>query len=240
MSEHEHALQVPPDGCDGNAAPYLLGALAEDERVAFENHVPTCAVCREELAAMQPAAAALPLAAPQLGAPEGLRVRVLAQVESEPRGEGVAKRPPARARAGRGRRPWLSGGLPATAAAGIAVAAAVLAIVLSGLSSTPATRVFKAEVLAPGASGYVSVSGSRAQLTLSGMPATTPGRVYELWIKRSGAPAPTDALFTVSHAGTATVGVPGSVAGVRDLLVTSEPLGGSRAPTRKPVVIAAI
>jgi anti-sigma-K factor RskA len=72
------------------------------------------------------------------------------------------------------------------------------------------------------------------------MPATTPGRVYELWIKRSGAPAPTDALFTVSRAGTASVGVPGSVAGVRVLMVTSEPLGGSPAPTREPVVVAAI
>jgi hypothetical protein len=95
-------------------------------------------------------------------------------------------------------------------------------------------------VLAPGASGFVRVSGGHAELTLSGMPQTTPGRVYELWVKTTGAPKPTDALFTVTSAGRATVGVPGGVAGVRDVLVTSEPAGGSLAPTRQPIVVAAL
>ena len=45
------------------------------------------------------------------------------------------------------------------------------------------------------------------------MPQTAPRRVYEVWVKRSGAPQPTDALFTVTAAGDATVGVPGSVRG---------------------------
>jgi hypothetical protein len=62
--------------------------------------------------------------------------------------------------------------------------------------------------------------------------------VYEVWIKRAGAPLPTDALFTVAADGAATVGVPGGVSGVREVLVTSEPRGGSRAPT-SPVVIDA-
>jgi len=62
--------------------------------------------------------------------------------------------------------------------------------------------------------------------------------VYELWIKRSGGPERTDALFTVSSHGEASVGVPGGTAGVKTLLVTSEPLGGSSAPTTAPVVVA--
>jgi hypothetical protein len=62
--------------------------------------------------------------------------------------------------------------------------------------------------------------------------------VYEVWIKRSGAPQPTDALFTVTAQGDATVGVPGSLDGVKVIMVTSEPLGGSRVPTTSPVIIA--
>jgi hypothetical protein len=57
-------------------------------------------------------------------------------------------------------------------------------------------------------------------------------------VNTTGAPKPTDALFNVTSAGRATVGIPGGVRGVRDVLVTSEPAGGSPAPTRNPVVIA--
>ena len=242
MSEHEHAPPARPDGCEGNAAPYVLGALSEDELVAFERHLTSCQTCRDEVATLGAVATALPLAAPSQRAPEQLRARVLAQIEAEPRGEGAAgERSPARPRAVRERAGLLRGSLLAPLGGAAALAAVVLAIVLSGGGGGGgAVHIFKAEVHSPGASGYVSVSGSHGQLTLTGMPATAPGRVYELWIKRSGAPAPTDALFTVSRSGTATVGVPGSVKGVRDLLVTSEPLGGSRVPTREPVVIAAI
>ena len=71
------------------------------------------------------------------------------------------------------------------------------------------------------------------------MPQTPPGRVYEVWVKREGAPQPTDALFTVTSAGSADGRAsPASVAGVTQVLVTSEPLGGSRMPTSAPVIVA--
>jgi hypothetical protein len=63
--------------------------------------------------------------------------------------------------------------------------------------------------------------------------------VYEVWLLHSGSasPQPTDALFTVTKAGSATVEVPGGGAGrVREVLVTSEPLGGSTTPSG-PVVL---
>jgi hypothetical protein len=111
-------------------------------------------------------------------------------------------------------------------------------VLVSGGGGRGTSRTIRAEVLARGASGFVRVSRGHAELTLTGMPQPSPGRVYELWIKRAGAPTPTDALFTVSTGGAATVGVPGGLAGVRAVLVTSEPLGGSRVPTRAPAVIA--
>jgi hypothetical protein len=82
------------------------------------------------------------------------------------------------------------------------------------------------------------VSGGHAQLDVSGMPQTPAQRVYEVWVKRDGAPQPTDALFTVTAAGDATVDVPGGVQGVKVIMVTSEPRGGSKVPTSAPVIVA--
>ncbi|HEX5224942.1 MAG TPA: anti-sigma factor [Solirubrobacteraceae bacterium] len=262
MSEHE--LHGSHQDCDGNAAPYVLGALSESEHHAFLAHLQTCAVCREEVAALQVVADALPLAAPQLLAPPALKDRVMAQVAAEPRaldpelqpaaereavlragaepaagaGAAATAEPAAPTRATRGRFAWR----PMFAPVGLAAAAliAVLVIVLAGSGGGSRTRLVRAQVVPRGASGLVSVTGDHAQLTLTHMPATERGRVYELWIKREGAPAPTDALFTVSRTGAATVGVPGSVKGVRALLVTSEPLGGSPAPTRQPAIVATL
>ncbi|MCW3020153.1 MAG: hypothetical protein JWN10_2461, partial [Solirubrobacterales bacterium] len=80
------------------------------------------------------------------------------------------------------------------------------------------------------------------QLNIADMPQVAHGRVYEVWIKRSasGRALPTDALFTVDAAGAASVGVPGGVSGVREIMVTSEPLGGSRVPTLPALIVARV
>jgi Anti-sigma-K factor rskA len=121
------------------------------------------------------------------------------------------------------------------------LAAAVIALLVvaltAGTSSSPA-RVIRAEVLAPGASASLHVSGGHAELDILGLPQSPPSRVYEVWVKRTGNPQPTDALFTVTTSGSATVAVPGDVHGVKEILVTSEPRGGSPAPTRTPVIVA--
>ncbi len=65
------------------------------------------------------------------------------------------------------------------------------------------------------------------------MPQTAPGRVYEVWIKRGGRPSrPTRCSLSTPR--TATVGVPGNLPGVKVVMVTSEPVGGSPLPTRSP------
>ncbi len=219
------------DPCDGNAAPYVLGALTEPERAAFRRHLESCAVCREEVASLRTVASALPAVAPAASAPPELRKRIMSTVRAEAR-EPELGRTTERRRAGTRRRLW-----PAVSVAA-AAALVVLVLIVAGSGSGGGTRVIRAQVSAPGASALVAVSGNRAQLTLAGMPQASPGRVYEVWVKRAGAPQPTDALFTVSSAGRATVGVPGSVAGVNEVLVSSEPIGGSRVPTRTPVIVA--
>jgi anti-sigma-K factor RskA len=227
---------LDPEGCGGNAAPYVLGALTDEENEAFRLHIDSCAVCREEVAALQVVVAALPAAVPQLTAPSALKRRVMSAVhEDAPRlpAQAAARAPRRSALARLGFRPAFAG-LAATA---VAVALAIVVFVPGGGAGI---RVIRAEVLAPRASAQLRLGGGQAQLTIANLPQSPPGRVYQVWLKGSGGPEPTDALFTVASNGDATVGVPGVVHGIKEVMVTSEPLGGSRMPTRSPVIIARV
>jgi anti-sigma-K factor RskA len=237
MSEHE--INIPPEGCEGNAAPYVLGALTEEEHQTFRIHLESCAVCREEVAALQVVADALPGAVQQLNTPTELKQRIMAVVAQEASLVPDAAERRARGQGGRAL-PWAFSLRPALAlgAAALVIAALAVALLIPGGGSSSSTRVISAEVLAPKASASLRVSGGHAELDIADMPQTEPNRVYEVWVKRSGAPQPTNALFTVTAKGNATVGVPGSVSGVKQILVTSEPLGGSKVPTRNPVIVA--
>jgi len=226
---------VDPDDCGGNAAPYVLGALTAEEHEAFRRHMESCAVCREEVASLTVVAAALPVSAPQVSAPAELKRRVMSSVRADARAPGSEESPSSSPRAGRVRVRWLPA-LAATAVAAALIVLAVAAIVPSGGSGR--TRVIHAEVLAPNARASLRVNAGHAELTIAHMPQAAPGHVYELWIKRSAGPIPTDALFTIAADGGATVGVPGSVSGVREITVTSEPLGGSSVPTSPAVIVA--
>jgi anti-sigma-K factor RskA len=226
------------EGCDGNAAPYVLGALTDAEHEAFLLHMGSCAVCREEVASLQSVVAALPAAAPRLKAPRELKRKLMAEVAEDARRQDAAERAAASPRASQRR--WRVSFRPVFAAplaAGLA-AIVVLAIALSGGGGSAPAKVIRAEVTAPGASAYVTVSDEHANLTVSKFPPTRIGQVYEVWVKRAGNPEPTDALFDVTSRGEATVEVPGSVRGVRDVLVTAEPDGGVSVPTSTPTIVA--
>jgi anti-sigma-K factor RskA len=238
---------VDPEGCGANAAPYVLGALTEEEHEAFRRHIESCAVCREEVAALALVASALPAAAPQLSAPPELKRRVMSSVHEDARrrasklagGRGASDSAGAPQRTARA---WLRWRPNLAAAALVAAVIALAVVVLVPGGGGGGTRVIRAEVLVPRASASLRVSDGHAQLSVAGMPQSAPGRVYQLWTKRSpsGPPVPTDALFTVAADGAASVGVPGSVAGVSEVMVTSEPLGGSRVPTTPPVIVARV
>jgi len=79
MTEHERHRD--------DVADYLLGALNEDERGAFERHLRECDECQDEFDRLQPAAEALPASVQRTIDPDGafafIRDRVLAYVESE-------------------------------------------------------------------------------------------------------------------------------------------------------------
>ncbi|HTQ68839.1 MAG TPA: anti-sigma factor [Solirubrobacteraceae bacterium] len=226
------------DPFDEDAAAYVLGALTGEENRRFAAHLEDCAACREEVARLQVVADALPLAAPQLSAPPELKQRLMGAVAGDaPDGaSGRRWRGVRDVRASRGSSPgrWAMGAVAALAA--VAIVLAVIALAGSGGGASP--RVVRARVLAPGATASLRISNGRGELLVNGMPQAPPRRTYEVWVQRGGAPQPTDALFTVSGSGGATVAVPGAIAGVTAVLVTAEPLGGSPAPTSPPVIVA--
>jgi hypothetical protein len=112
------------------------------------------------------------------------------------------------------------------------------ALLLGGLLywlSDPAARPHGAQIAQGPGSVRASLrrTGSYAELSIAGLVQPPADQVYEVWLERgaSSAPQPTDALFTVTSRGTASVEVPGSLRGVTSLMVTSEPIGGSRTRT---------
>jgi anti-sigma factor RsiW len=225
MTEHSDHEQ--------DAAAYVLGALDPGEAAVFARHLESCVVCRDEVAAFRQTVDALPMSAPQYRAPAGLRTRVMRGVRAEPRAPVVAPAQPGGRRPRMVARPAFTVGLAAATVVAVVAVVAVVIAVTAG-SSTSGTRVFRASV----GDAIVRVSGGHGELIVARLPAPAAGHIYEMWLQRgSGAPSPST-LFGVTSQGTAVVGVPGDLNGVRIVMVSSEPLGGSRAPTSRPVVVA--
>ncbi len=215
-----------------DVAAYVLSALEDDEAVAFTAHLPGCEDCRREVGRLQRGADALALAARQLEPPPELRDRIMRDVKADagllaPRESAPAPR----------RRRWRLGGRPLAGLAAAAAAVVVTAVIAS--DDGPSTRTLAAEATPPGARASLQLTGSRATLRLTGMPTPPRGRVYQVWLVRgSGAPQPTRTLFSVPRDGRASVAIGESVDGVREILVSTEPAGGSRAPTTRPLIRA--
>jgi anti-sigma factor RsiW len=204
-----------------DAGAYVLSAMDDREAAAFAAHLRTCEDCRREVAQLQRGADALALAAPQLEPPPALRERIMRELA-----------PPAPAP----RRRWSFGVRPLVA--GALVAAGVAGGVVLSSEDDPGIRTLAAQA-PPGASASLQIDGTRGTLRLAGMRNPTGGRVYQVWLVRgAGTPQPTHTLFTVRRDGRATVAIDAPVGGVREILVSAEPAGGSDAPTSAPVIRA--
>lgn len=212
--------------CGGDAAAYALGALEPSEAAAFRRHLATCAVCQDEVSAFEQAADNLAVATLQLPAPPRLRRRVTRAVRAQARSERR------RARA----RPRV---VPRLALAG-AVVLVVLATAFVALFPAGAgPRVIQASVLGSPGTAQLRVASGSVELVVRRLPRPPSGEIYEVWLQRPGrAPTPTSALFSVTAAGAADVGVPGNLHGVGRVMVTVEPDGGSRVPTHPPLIVA--
>jgi anti-sigma-K factor RskA len=230
-----------------DVAAYLLGALPDRDRESFEQHLATCPDCRREVEELAVAVEALPSAAPPVTPPPELKSRIMAVVDAEASLLAAAGTEADRAPAARKeRRGFFGRNWSLRPAFALAASVVLLAVGAVGgiLASGNDSRTVVAQVAGPAskAAARLEISDDgRSRLVMTGFPQPPPGRVYQVWTKRAGQnPVPTDVLWTPLADGSATVSVPGSLKGVENVLVSSEPRGGSAAPTSMPVLNATL
>jgi anti-sigma-K factor RskA len=226
-----------------NVGAYVLGALNELESEVFERHLDGCPSCRREFEQLRMPAEALPRAVEPVVPPPELKEALMRTVlaEAAEREEAKQKR--------RWSRPFPLERLPqlrpgyalaaaaCTLAIGIAIGVGVANIGGGGGERTVAALVDHAR--APAGSASLTVpknDGTGAILTVQGLPKPGAGKVYEVWVQRSGVMQPAGSLFSVGKGGTGTAGLPGNLKGAEAVAVTAERSGGTLKPTGMPVL----
>jgi anti-sigma-K factor RskA len=222
-------------------AAYMLGAL-EPERVAeFERHAEECERCRSEMRWLNAAVEALPEAVQRRDPPRQLREQLMAEVRADARAAGTRREPAAglRGRFARLGRQG-SGSFAWKPLAGLAAVVLIVAVfagyeVGSGGGGDGGTS---RTVVATGTAKVVSEDGS-GEIHLSDVRPLPKNRVLEAWVRRDGEVEPVKALFVPDRAGDASTTL-GNMRGVDLVMVTTEPAGGSAAPTSAPIAEVAI
>jgi anti-sigma-K factor RskA len=210
---------------------YLLGALTELERQAFERHMAGCSECQEELERLRPAADALPGSVEQVQPPARLKASLMEVVERE----AEAERQPARERQpAPGRRPRRLFLRPAFVAAGLLIALAIGVTVTQLSVDETRTVTARVDPAMPQAGGSLRIEGDDATLRLHDMPELGSTRVYQVWLQRGDRMVPAR-TFEVGRSGAGRVELP-DVSDAKGVFVTREPRGGAQVPSENPIV----
>ena len=206
---------------------YLLGALNDLERQAFERHLRGCNECQDELARLRPAAEALPGSVQQFEPPARLKASLMEVVDREARVEQPA---PER------RRPRLRFFMrPAFVAAALLIGL-VVGFAVAQLGGGDETRTLAATVdrAMPNAGGSLRVSNGDAKLRLHDMPRLGGTRVYQVWVQHGDHLVPAR-TFEVGADGRGAVDL-SNVDDADGVYVTREPRGGAQVPSEDPIV----
>jgi hypothetical protein len=219
---------------------YLLGALTDRERQAFERHLAECADCREEIERLRPAADWLPRSVEQLEPPASLKASLMEVVEREARDRrGEPPRLDLRQRlAALVRRPAAVRPLLAACALALGLVAGYgIAQIVSGEDSRRIAARVDGERL-PLASGSLTLEGDGEDggiLRLNGLPSPGASRVYQAWVQQGTEVVP-EPTFEADANGAAAAAVPDDLSDADAVLVTRERRGGARTPSERPIV----
>ena len=256
------------DGSHGamldDVAVYALGAMAPGDAKRVRDHIATCEACRTEYEALRPAAGALAYSAEACATGENgphvsalLKPRIMREVRrtiASPRQEPA--------------RPALAWPAYLVAAACIAIAlfSTIANISINGQLKTAqseldASRVGLAQSARtldadrttiadltsvdakryPVRNGTVVARGERIYLAMHDLPAPPKGKVYQAWTlpKGSKTMAPSVTFVPDPH-GVAVLALPQDARATAVVAISIEPDGGSKAPTTKPVAVAAL
>jgi len=233
MTTHDQMLD--------SVAAYALGLLAPPEAKVVAAHIESCDRCREEYRFLQPAVTAVAYSAEAPSGESGgplLKARVMKRV---------------RADAARRSRP---GSWPIYAIAAAALALAILTgladLSLYGrLVREQAALASQAQMIADltapdsrhyrFAGGEVLARGERLYIAMRGLPMPPPGHVYQAWTLVKGATKVAPSVtFMPAGDGFAVVRLPEAATMLAAVAVSTEPEGGSRQPTTKPIAMVRI
>jgi anti-sigma factor RsiW len=228
-----------------DVAAYVLGALTDLERQAFERHLAGCQSCQHDLAQLRVAAEALPRSVGQYRAPDSLKDSLMATVRAEAGARASSEEPaPARLLPVLARlRQAMS---PPRRRLALAGAGAVLALVLVsaafyqlGRQADEGERTVAAQVdrsRLPEASARLVIPDDESEgaiLEVNGVPRPT-GRVLHVWLKRGDRVLPSS-MFQVGADGSGAAGIPEDLDEV-DLVMVTREAGPVPAPTEDPVL----
>jgi anti-sigma-K factor RskA len=217
-------------------AAYMLGSLEPEEAAAFEDHLAVCERCQARERWLRASVEVLPSSVEQLEPPAALRERLMETVRREAALTSEPSRPAPRARRSLSDRLGSFSLRPATAlaAAVLILAAGVVGYAVRGGGEGSSTVPVPPTAEVPKASGTLVRDGDRAILRVSNLPQRR-GRVYEVWLVQRGNPVPS-ALFQVDRNGSGSAAIPNGLDRSTQVMVSSEPAGGSDQPTTMPVL----
>ena len=232
---------------------YVVDALDDAERAAFERHLAQCADCQQEVASMREATALMADDA-ALTPPPGLRDSVLSGIKNirpippEAAGPAEEHEPVAPVLPMRPRRRRIAA-LVTAAAAILAIAGGVVFQPWQDDSSRTTQLSAADQVLAAADVKQVSIdfddgskatvfhspSERRAVLVTRDMAAPPRGKAFELWLQdESGGMTPAGLM---KNPGDNKVLLRGDAAEATGVGITVEPEGGSKQPTGEPIAL---
>lgn len=247
-------------------AVYALGALPANDARRVREHMLECPECRAEYTALRDTTASLGLAAEacEPGA-DGIQVSPLlkGRIMRDVRASVAA---PAASGAPRRRPSFWPAYLVAAACIAIAMISTISNLSLnSSLSQTraqlasandranalsrhltatqselaDATDPLARRIAMPG--GTVIVRDGRLYITMQHLAAPPAGKVYQAWTLARGAKVVAPSLtFSPNAQGVAIVAVPADARNLVAVAVSVEPIGGSKAPTTKPIALVSL
>lgn len=222
-------------------APYLLGAVDDDEKRALDAHLRSCEECDRTAKDLAPGTVLLADEVRPVDLPAGLAERI---VEAARAGGAPAYREGQDARGLRHRlfRRWVAVGI----AAGLALLVGLTAVTV-GLLQTRSRLEDSRQALAAvvgnrggielsgrGVAARVVQTGHGALFVAAGLDQPPAGKDYELWLIKNGKPA--SAGVFESEGNVTIVPVTGSPGAAEGAAVTVEPDGGSKQPTTRPII----
>jgi anti-sigma-K factor RskA len=215
-------------------AAYLLGALEPGEAAELERHLAGCEECRTELELLRPAVGLLPESVERVDPPRELRGRLMEQVRSEA-ATAPAPSPTRRRRIGG----WSLRPVAGLAALVLVLAAVAAYAIGSGDSGggNKATTVVSGH--SPGVVAEVVRDGGSGTLHLANLRRLPSDEVLQAWVERDGRVVSAKTLFVPNQDGTASATID-DMKGVKTVMVTAEPRGGSVQPTSPPIVSVSI